>query len=144
MNAKSKRIILLLIVSKLVLTDLTGFVYGQEPVDYVNPNIGTIGHLLTATTPDVQLPRGMIRLIPTTTPGIRDVYLADKIYAFSTISLGLIMIWKKQRPITILFFLRTLTYKRNIRQQHIQHSTGLLFRKLKIQTCWYHCLRTRS
>ena len=57
--------------------------YGQEPVDYVDPYIGSIGHLLTATTPDVQLPRGMVRLIPGTTPGIRDVYLADKIYSFS-------------------------------------------------------------
>ena len=65
-----------------------GAAIGQGPVDYVNPNIGSIGHLLTATTPDVQLPRGMIRLIPTTTPGIRDVYLADKIYSFSTFSLS--------------------------------------------------------
>jgi len=63
-------------------------VYCQDPVDYVNPNIGTIGHLLKATTPDVQLPRGMIRLIPTTTPGIRDIYLADKIYSFSATSLS--------------------------------------------------------
>lgn len=62
--------------------------FGQEPVDYVNPYIGSIGHLLTATTPDVQLPRGMVRLIPSTTPGIRDVYLADKIYSFSVISLS--------------------------------------------------------
>jgi predicted alpha-1,2-mannosidase len=62
--------------------------YGQDPVDYVNPTIGSIGHLLTATTPDVQLPHGMIRVIPTTTPGIRDVYLADKIYSFSTVSLS--------------------------------------------------------
>ena len=66
----------------------TELVYCQDPVDYVNPNIGTIGHLLTATTPDVQLPRGMIRLIPRTTPGIRDVYLADKITSFSAISLS--------------------------------------------------------
>ena len=60
----------------------------KEPIDYVNPNIGTIGHLLKATTPDVQLPRGMIRLFPGTTPGIRDTYLADKIYSLSVTSLG--------------------------------------------------------
>jgi putative alpha-1,2-mannosidase len=83
-----KPIFTLVLISALLFTALPGLVYSQEPVDYVNPNIGTIGHLLTATTPDVQLPRGMIRLIPTTTPGIRDVYLADKIYAFSAISLG--------------------------------------------------------
>ncbi len=76
------------IISCFLFCLLTGLVYGQDPVDYVNPTIGSIGHLLTATTPDVQLPRGMIRLIPATTPGIRDVYLADKIYGFSTISLG--------------------------------------------------------
>ena len=75
-------------VPAIVLTIFTGFVSGQDLVDYVNPNIGTIGHLLKATTPDVQLPRGMVRLIPTTTPGIRDVYLADKVYSFSVTSLS--------------------------------------------------------
>ncbi len=54
----------------------------KEPVDYVNPNIGTIGHLLTATTPSVQYPHGMVRLAPSTAPSIRDRYLADKIYGF--------------------------------------------------------------
>lgn len=54
----------------------------KEPVDYVNPNIGTIGHLLTATSPFVQAPHGMARLAPVTTPGIGDRYLADKIYGF--------------------------------------------------------------
>ncbi len=60
----------------------------REPIDYVNPYIGSIGHLLTATTPDVQLPRGMVRLLPLTTPGIRDTYLADEIYGFSVRSLS--------------------------------------------------------
>jgi len=63
-------------------------VFSQDPVDYVNPYIGSVGHLLTATTPDVQLPRGMVRLIPRTTPGIRDIYLADRIYSFSVRSLS--------------------------------------------------------
>jgi len=54
----------------------------KEPVDYVNPNIGTIGHLLTATTPYVQYPHGMARVAPQTTPGIQDRYLADKIFGF--------------------------------------------------------------
>jgi len=57
----------------------------RAPVDYVNPNIGTIGHLLAATSPDVQLPYGVVRLAPHTTPGIRDKYLADKIYGFPLI-----------------------------------------------------------
>jgi predicted alpha-1,2-mannosidase len=51
-------------------------------VDYVAPNIGGIGQLLTATIPYVQRPHGMARLAPVTTPGITDRYLADKIYGF--------------------------------------------------------------
>jgi predicted alpha-1,2-mannosidase len=54
----------------------------KQPVDYVSPNIGGIGQLLTATVPFVQCPYGMARLAPVTTPGIVDRYLADKIYGF--------------------------------------------------------------
>jgi len=54
----------------------------EDPVDYVAPNIGGIGQLLTATIPYVQYPHGMARLYPITTPGITDRYLADKIYGF--------------------------------------------------------------
>ena len=54
----------------------------KEPVDYVSPNIGGIGQLLSATIPYVQRPHGMARLAPITTPGITDRYLADKIYGF--------------------------------------------------------------
>ena len=54
----------------------------KDPVDYVSPNIGGIGQLLTATIPYVQFPHGMARLAPITTPGLKDRYLADKIYGF--------------------------------------------------------------
>ncbi len=54
----------------------------KDPVDYVSPNIGGIGQLLTATIPYVQCPHGMARLAPITTPEITDRYLADKIYGF--------------------------------------------------------------
>ncbi len=54
----------------------------KQPVDYVDPNIGGIGILLTATMPYVQWPHGMARIAPVTTPGIQDRYLADKIYGF--------------------------------------------------------------
>jgi len=54
----------------------------RKPVDYVVPNIGGIGQLLTATVPLVQYPYGMARLAPVTTPGITDRYLADKIFGF--------------------------------------------------------------
>jgi predicted alpha-1,2-mannosidase len=88
MKIKFNRKVIPVLLVVLFLTGISDFANCQDPVDYVNPNIGTIGHLLTATTPDVQLPRGMIRLIPRTTPGIRDVYLADKIYSCSVISLS--------------------------------------------------------
>jgi putative alpha-1,2-mannosidase len=55
----------------------------KPPVDYVSPNIGSIGQLLSATLPFVQVPYGMARLIPVTTPGIQDRYLADKIFGFT-------------------------------------------------------------
>jgi predicted alpha-1,2-mannosidase len=66
---------------------ISGIAYAQvhrqkEPVDYVSPNIGGIGQLLTATIPYVQRPHGMARLAPITTPGINDRYLADMIYGF--------------------------------------------------------------
>ena len=54
----------------------------KAPVDYVSPNIGGIGQLLTATIPYAQYPHGMARLAPITTPGITDRYLADQIYGF--------------------------------------------------------------
>jgi predicted alpha-1,2-mannosidase len=54
----------------------------KQPVDFVDPNIGGIGQLLTATVPYVQYPYGMARVAPMTTPGITDRYLADKIYGF--------------------------------------------------------------
>ena len=62
----------------------------KEPVDYVKPDIGGIGLLLTATLPYVQRPHGMARLAPVTTPGITDRYLADKIYGFP-VGPGLLM-----------------------------------------------------
>jgi len=54
----------------------------RQPVDFVSPNIGAIGQLLTPTMPYVQLPYGMARIAPITTPGVQDRYLADKIYGF--------------------------------------------------------------
>jgi predicted alpha-1,2-mannosidase len=71
-----------------LLAILGGYAFGaaaqsiKAPVDYVDPNIGGIGQLLTATIPYVQYPHGMARLYPITTPGITDRYLADKIYGF--------------------------------------------------------------
>ena len=54
----------------------------KQPVDYVDPHIGSISYLLQSVPPTVQLPFGMIRLAPLTSPGISDSYLAEKIYGF--------------------------------------------------------------
>lgn len=54
----------------------------QELVEYVDPNIGGVGHLLQPTVPIVNLPNSMIRLAPLRTPGVLDKYLAPKIYEF--------------------------------------------------------------
>ena len=61
----------------------------KEPVDYVNPNIGGIGHLLTSVSPDVQRPHGMVQIAPIAGPGVTDVYLAGKIYGFSAANFNL-------------------------------------------------------
>jgi predicted alpha-1,2-mannosidase len=53
----------------------------HDPVDYVNPRIGALGHLLTGTQPSIQLPYGMVRCVPTTMGG-PDAYLAGMISGF--------------------------------------------------------------
>ncbi|MGD1104046.1 MAG: glycoside hydrolase domain-containing protein, partial [Terriglobia bacterium] len=67
-----------------LLCTLTPVALGQtkQPVDYVDPHIGSVSHLLKSEPPTVQLPFGMMRLAPLTSPGISDSYLAEKIYGF--------------------------------------------------------------
>ncbi len=55
---------------------------GKQPVDYVNPAIGGISLLLSTTSPTVQLPHGYPQVTPLLNPGLRDSYLATKIYGF--------------------------------------------------------------
>jgi putative alpha-1,2-mannosidase len=81
----------------------------KEPVDYVNPNIGTIGHLLTATIPYVQYPHGMAKLAPVTSPGIPDRYLADKIFGFPA------------GPATLMAYTGDLTYDPVRSASHYDH-----------------------
>ena len=54
----------------------------REPVDHVDPYIGTIAMTLQTTSPIVQLPHGMAMITPAFNPGIYDKYLADRIYSF--------------------------------------------------------------
>jgi len=51
-------------------------------VDYVNPDVGGIGHLLKATHPTVYRPHGMVGVTPTFDPAVGDRYLADHIHGF--------------------------------------------------------------
>ena len=49
-------------------------------LEYVNPDIGGIGHLLKATYPTVYRPHGMVGVTPQFDPAVGDRYLADHIY----------------------------------------------------------------
>ncbi len=53
----------------------------REPVDYVNPRIGSLGHLLTGTSTTVQWPFGMVRIVPNTAGGPERLF-ATKITGF--------------------------------------------------------------
>ena len=48
----------------LVILALLSVACGQEPVDYVNPYIGNVSHLLVPTFPCVQLPNSLLRVYP--------------------------------------------------------------------------------
>jgi predicted alpha-1,2-mannosidase len=58
----------------LALTSGTQLQAQTTPVDYVNPYIGNISHLLVPTYPTIHLPNGMLRVIPD-----RGDYTAPKI-----------------------------------------------------------------
>ena len=53
----------------------------KEPVDYVDPTIGGLGHLLTATRPNIQWPYGMVQVVPATTGGA-DAYMNTMLTGF--------------------------------------------------------------
>ena len=40
------------------------YMHLHEPVEYVNPYIGNISHLLVPTFPNVHLPHSMLRMVP--------------------------------------------------------------------------------
>lgn len=53
---------------------VVAFAAEKEPVDYVNPYMGNISHLLVPTFPTVQLPNSMLRVYP-----VRADYTADQL-----------------------------------------------------------------
>lgn len=54
-----------------------------EPVDWIDPNIGGIGHLLTSVAPNVQVPHGAAIISPVVAKDVTDVYLATTMRGFS-------------------------------------------------------------
>ena len=54
----------------------------RTPAEYVNPYIGTIGHLLTATRPITALPHSPVHIFPNVTPRMQDYFIAEKITSF--------------------------------------------------------------
>ena len=56
------KVVTLLLTALLSITSTSG--KSQEPVDYVNPYIGNISHLLVPVFPTVSLPHSMLRVFP--------------------------------------------------------------------------------
>jgi predicted alpha-1,2-mannosidase len=54
-----------------------------DPVDWVDPNIGGIGHLLTSVAPEVQVPHGVAVISPVVAKDVTDIYLATSMQGFS-------------------------------------------------------------
>src|ERR1700759_2480884 len=55
----------------------------SDLVQYVDPTIGGIGRMLNSTPALIQLPHGMARIIPATSPAMMDWYLSDDSYGVS-------------------------------------------------------------
>jgi predicted alpha-1,2-mannosidase len=85
----------------------------KVPVDYVDPNIGGIGHLLTSVSPEVQVPHGVVQVTPIGGPGVTDIYVAGKIYGFSVAPLVL-MPAIGQRPLTPAEFASEIDHDKEI------------------------------
>lgn len=54
----------------------------KTPAESVNPYIGTVGHLLTATRPTAMLPHGTAQIHPHVSPNANDYYFSEQITAF--------------------------------------------------------------
>lgn len=65
---------------------------------YVDIYIGTISHLLQATSPAVQSPHGMVIARPVFRPGMTDVYNSDKIFGFTAGSVTLMPVLSDKKP----------------------------------------------
>ena len=53
----------------------------KQPVEYVNPYIGNISHLLVPTFPTIHLPNSMLRVIPS-----RNDYTTDRLFGLPVVT----------------------------------------------------------
>lgn len=77
MNLKSGRLLIVLIILFSVFSCTKPAGEDFDPLNYVDPNIGGVGHILQPTRPTVQLPNQPIRMYPN-----RSDYLDDQISSF--------------------------------------------------------------
>lgn len=77
-----KILILLLVAGTTGITKLEA-ASAKAPVDYVNPYMGNISHLLVPTYPIVHLPNSMLRVYPQ-----RGDYTSDKIHGLPLIQIS--------------------------------------------------------
>ncbi|MCK9179950.1 MAG: glycoside hydrolase family 92 protein, partial [Bacteroides sp.] len=64
MKYTHKKIFNLLLITILFPVFIYGNTTTKTPVDYVNPYIGNISHLLVPTFPTIHLPNSMVRVYP--------------------------------------------------------------------------------
>jgi predicted alpha-1,2-mannosidase len=95
---KTKRIIpILMMASMLLMTSCSRErVTVREPVDYVNPYIGNISHMLVPTYPTVYLPNSMMRVFP-----VRSDFTGNRLK-------GLPLIVTRHRSVSTLNFMPCL------------------------------------
>ncbi|MDD6052696.1 MAG: hypothetical protein PUB91_02635, partial [Bacteroidales bacterium] len=60
---RTRKFSALVLISGLLAASCAGDA-GMTPVDYVNPYMGNISHLLVPTYPTVHLPNSMLRVYP--------------------------------------------------------------------------------
>ena len=80
---KQRLLILLLVCGSGSVTNLTAASYVKNPVDYVNPYMGNISHLLVPTYPLVHLPNSMLRVYPQ-----REDYASDRVHGLPILQIS--------------------------------------------------------
>jgi hypothetical protein len=81
MNSSSAKRVLFITMATMLAA--VSAIKAKDPVDYVNPNVGGIAHLLVATAPLVQMPHAMVELAYNPWPETRDRYTASKMSSIS-------------------------------------------------------------